>query len=85
METVQGDCFLDYLTFTQAWRLMLTAPNCIKAFSFLPSGFLPFNLREGAGQTSQLTNLSFLEKHNSGSLTWFEQNITKEEEYASAM
>lgn len=67
-----------------AWRLVLTAPKCITAFSILPVGFLPFNLGEGVGQTSQPTNLIYLKRHNSGYLTWFEHNITKEEEYASA-
>lgn len=52
MESVQGDCILDYLAFTQAWRLVLTAPNCVTAFSFLSFSFLFFNLGEGVGQTS---------------------------------
>lgn len=62
---------------------MLTAPNCITAFSFLPFGFLPFNLWEGAGHNYQLTNLIFLGRPKSGFLMWFEHNISKEEEYAS--
>lgn len=67
----------------QAWRVMLTAPNCITAFSFLPFSFLPFNLWEGADHNFHLTNLFFIERHNSGCLMWFEYNTSKEE-YAFA-
>lgn len=82
-ESGKGDCFLDYLSLMQAWRLVLTKSNCITAFSFLSVGFPPFNLGERVGQTSQLTNQICLERHNSGCLTWFEHNTTKEE-YGSA-
>lgn len=66
----------------KAWILILTAPNCITAFSSLSFEFLPLNLWEGAGHNSQLANLIFLERHNSGCLMWFEHSISKKEEYA---
>lgn len=49
------------------------------------SCFLALNFGEGTAHPSQLTNLIFPERSNSGYLTWFGHNIAREEAQPSAM